>query len=181
MREISSFFLSSLQLLLLCSDQKVWFRSNRARSPASTPSALLHRGREDHLSSQCVHLLPILLSLHPPPSSSDPASPSSSPCLLHFFFFMFSFCQASTCLPVLLCDLKCSEDAFVILKIWSKNIKYSISELLRPTDCALAHINFISGHEEMYVSTANASLDPPDTAQSKWAFQFCSSNSCMKG
>lgn len=53
----------SLQLLLLCSDQKVWFRSNRARSPASTPSALLHRGREDHLSSQCVHLLPIYLSI----------------------------------------------------------------------------------------------------------------------
>lgn len=117
MREIShkdnaSF---SLQLLLLCSDQKVWFRSNRAWSPASTPSALLHRGREDHLSSQCVHLLPHL-PLHPPPSSSDPPLPLH-PLLVCFSFFMFSFCQASTCLPVLLCDLKCSEDAFVVLKI----------------------------------------------------------------
>lgn len=178
MREISSFFLNSPCSFSSSARTKKFGSDQIGLGPQRLPRLLFftEEGR---------------ITCHPSVCTCSPSSYLSILHLLHqillplhlllvcfIFFFMFSFCQASTCLPVLLCDLKCSEDAFVILKIWSENIKYSISELLRQTDCALAHINFISGHEEMYVSTGNASLD---TAQSKWAFQFCSSNSCIKG
>ncbi len=92
-------------------------------------------------------------------------------------FFMFSFCQASTCLPVLLCDLKCSEDAFVILKIWSTNVKYSISELW---DKLTVHWFYLwLAWSCRNVCFANASFDPPETSR-KRAFQFYSFKYCIK-